>query len=145
MPQDARKKAALAAEVNMSKPPRDRTSFGSDVYFVTASCWQHRSLFQTDHMANLFIDTMLRYRREGKFLLKELGLNLEVWERGYVDHRIRNADDYARHVGYVHQNPVEAKIISRAEDYLYSSAQGRFELDSCPQELQSEETTMGVG
>ena len=53
----------------MSKPPRDRTSFGSNAHFVTA--WGHRSLFQTDRMARLFIDTLFHYRREGKFLLHE--------------------------------------------------------------------------
>lgn len=66
--QNARKIAASAAEVNMSKPPRDRTSFGSSVYFVTASTWGHRSLFQTERMAGLFIDTISHYRREQKFL-----------------------------------------------------------------------------
>jgi putative transposase len=55
----------------MSRPPHDRTSFGSNVYFVTASTWGHRSLFQTDRMARLFIDTLFHYRREGKFLLHE--------------------------------------------------------------------------
>ena len=47
---------------------------------------------------------------------KELGLNIEVWERGYIDHRIRDANDYARHVEYIRQNPLEAKIVVRAED-----------------------------
>ena len=46
----------------MSKPPCDHTSFGSDTYFVTASTWGHRSLFQTDRMARLFIDTLYHYR-----------------------------------------------------------------------------------
>jgi putative transposase len=159
----------------MSKPPRDRTSFGSNVYFVTAGTSGHRSLFQTDRMARLFIDTMFHYRREGRFLLhefvlmpthfhllltpsgvklervmqfikggfsyrakKELALNMEIWERGYIDHRIRDANDYVRHVEYIRQNPVEAKIVVRAEDYAYSSAGAGFELDFCPPELAGE-------
>jgi putative transposase len=161
----------------MSKPSRDRTSFGSNVYFVTASTWGHRSLFQTERMARLFIDTMFHYRRERKFLLhefvlmpthfhllltpsgvaleramqfikgglsyrtkKELALNIEVWERGYIDHRIRDANDYVRHVEYIRRNPVEAKIVVRAEDYIYSSASAGFELDPCPPELTRERT-----
>jgi putative transposase len=156
----------------MSKPPRDRTSFGTNVYFVTASTRGHRSLFQTERMARLFIDTMFHYRREGKLRLhefvvmpthfhllltpsgitleramqfikggfsyrtkKDLGLNMEVWERGYVDHRIRDGNDYARHVQYIRQNPVEAKIVTSAEDYLYSSAHEGFKLDCEPEEL----------
>jgi putative transposase len=69
---------------------------------------------------------------------KDLGLNIEVWERGYVDHRVRDANDYARHVKYIRQNPVEARIVSRAEVYAYSSARQGFELDPCPQGLKPE-------
>ena len=149
----------------MSKPPRDHTSFGSNTYFVTASTWSHRALFQTDRMARLFIDTLNRYRHERKFLAhefvvmpdhfhalltplgitlersmqlikggfsyrakKELELNLEIWERGYVDHRIRDANDYVGHVDYIWQNPVRAKLVSAPEDYQYSSANRKFDL-----------------
>jgi putative transposase len=110
----------------MAKPPRDYTSFGTNAYFVTASTWGHRSLFQTDRMAELFLDTLFHYRKEGKFLLhefvlmpdhfhlllspigipleravqfvkggfsyrakKELGIGMEIWERGYVEFETR--------------------------------------------------------
>jgi hypothetical protein len=52
-----------------------------------------------------------------------------------VDHRIRDADDYAKHAAYIRQNPVEARLVKRAEDYPYSSANVRAELDPCPQGL----------
>ena len=55
----------------MAKPPRDRTVDGWNVYFVTPSTWGHRSLFQTERMARLFVDTILHYRKEGKFSLHE--------------------------------------------------------------------------
>ena len=55
----------------MSKPPRDCTSFGTDVYFVTASTWGHRALLQTERIASLFIDTIFHYRDERKFLIHE--------------------------------------------------------------------------
>jgi hypothetical protein len=55
----------------MAKPPRDRTSLGTDVYFVTASAWGHRSLFQTDRMAQLFLDMLFHYRTQKKFLLHQ--------------------------------------------------------------------------
>ena len=42
----------------MSKPPRDHTSFGSDTYFITTTTWGGRSLFQTDRMALLLLDTL---------------------------------------------------------------------------------------
>ena len=156
----------------MSKPPSDRTSFGSDTYFVTASTWGRRSLFRTERMARFFIDTLYHYRGEHKFLIhefvvmpdhfhlllapleitlegamqlikggfsyrvkKELGLNIEIWERGYIDHRIRDANDYARHVEYTRLNPVRARIAVTMEEYPHSSAHPGFALDPCPQGL----------
>ena len=159
----------------MSKPPRDHTSFGTDTYFITTTTWGSRSLFQTDRMALLFLDTIFQYRRQQKFLLhefvvmpnhlhllltptgisieramqlikggfsyrvkKELGSTLEIWERGYVDHRIRDLADYDRHVTYIRQNPVEAQLASTEEEYPYSSACAGLERDPRPQGLKPE-------
>ena len=64
---------------------------------------------------------------------RELKYNREVWQKGYNDHRIRDADDYAKHVEYVWVNPVKAGIVERPEDYLYSSARLRNEVDPAPE------------
>jgi hypothetical protein len=66
---------------------------------------------------------------------KELGSNMEIWQKGFSDHRIRNAGDYLRHVDYIRQNPVRKKLCERAEEYPYSSAAISFELDPVPQGL----------
>ena len=59
----------------------------------------------------------------------------EIWERGYVDHRVRNASDYQHHKDYIHQNPCKAGLASQPEVYPYSSAFVGFELDPIPQWL----------
>ncbi len=66
---------------------------------------------------------------------KELGSNMEIWQKGFSDHRIRDAGDYLHHVSYVRENPVRKHLCERAEDYLYSSARAEFELDPVPQGL----------
>ena len=66
---------------------------------------------------------------------KELGSNMEVWQKGFSDHRIRDAEDYVRHVLYVRENPVRKRLCERAEDFPYSSAHAGFELDPVPQGL----------
>lgn len=162
----------LLSEQDISKPPPDRTSFGSNTFFITASSVGRISIFQTERMARLFIDTMYVYRRERKFLIhrfvvmpdhfhlllspldvdlpravqfikggfsyrarKQLGISYEIWQRGYVEHRIRDANDYCQHVEYIDQNPVRARCVTQAEEYSYSSAHPGFELDSCPEGL----------
>ena len=66
---------------------------------------------------------------------KELGSNMEVWQKGFQDHRIRDAADYDVHVNYIRQNPVRKQLCERAEGYPYSSAHVGFELDEVPQGL----------
>jgi putative transposase len=41
---------------------------------------------------------------------KDIGVNSELWERGYVDHRIRDGSDYERHREYIRQNPIKAGL-----------------------------------
>jgi len=69
---------------------------------------------------------------------KELGSSLEVWQKGFSDHRIRDASDYRIHQIYVQQNPVRRHLCERAEEYPYSSAKPGFELDPAPQGLKPE-------
>jgi putative transposase len=66
---------------------------------------------------------------------KELGSSLEVWQKGFSDHRIRDASDYRIHQIYVLQNPVRKHLSERAEDYPYSSARSAFDLDPVPRGL----------
>lgn len=77
---------------------------------------------------------------------KELGSNMEVWQKGFQDHRIRDAGDYAEHIRYIHENPVRRHLCEHAREYPYSSAHSGFELDAVPQGLkpQSLETSDGA-
>jgi putative transposase len=61
--------------------------------------------------------------------------SLGIWERGYVDHRIRDMRDYMSHRDYIHQNPVRRGLATLPEDFPYSSANPKFELDPLPQGL----------
>ncbi len=96
-----------------------------------------------DHFHLLMTPTEISVEKASQFIKggfsyrvkKELGLNCEVWERGYVDHRIRDANDYWRHVEYTRQNPVKARIALTMEEYSYSSSHTGFELDPCPRGL----------
>jgi putative transposase len=66
---------------------------------------------------------------------KELQSNLEVWQKGFSDHRIRDCGDYQKHVQYIFNNPIKRGLVSSPEEYLYSSIQRIFEKDPIPQRL----------
>jgi putative transposase len=76
---------------------------------------------------------------------KELRSNMEVWQKGFSDHRVRDSSDYRVHAIYIRQNPLRKHLCEQAERYPYSSASGRFELDDAPQGLKPTEEVESVG
>lgn len=124
-------------------------------------------------MAKLFVDVLLHYREEGRFLLheftllpdhfhllltpdsgisleramqfikggysfraaKELGFKGEVWQRGFTDHRVREARDFEAHRQYIWQNAVKRGLALKPEEYPYCSAFPGLPLDGPPVNL----------
>jgi putative transposase len=169
----------------MATPKRHGSHAGT--YFVTSRTWESRSLFVTEPMCKLFIDTLFHYRQDGAFTLhafvlmpdhfhilltpsqettlerdvqlikggsaRQIGLQrrlrFPVWQRGFSDHRIRNAADYNSHLVYIVQNPVRKKLAVNPSEYLWSSASGTYALDPFPQGLKplnevDEESSFGT-
>jgi putative transposase len=62
----------------------------------------------------------------------EFGRKKEVWQRGFTDHRIRDAHDFETHREYIHQNPVKRLLVLNASDFRYCSAFPGFKLDRWP-------------
>jgi putative transposase len=105
----------------------------------------HEFVFMPDHVhliltpaplvtlekAMQFIKGGFSYRAK-----KEMGLNFEIWQKGYNEHRIRNAEKFAQHVEYVWMNPVKAGLVERLEEFPYSSAQLKAEVDPAPLQFQ---------
>ncbi len=44
-----------------------------------------------------------------------------LWQKRYWEHTIRDDGDYARHVDYVHFNPVKHGLAANAADWRYST------------------------
>jgi putative transposase len=53
----------------MATPRRGNTGFST--YFITASTFQKHSLFQSDRMADLFLEVLFHYRSHQKYRLHE--------------------------------------------------------------------------
>jgi putative transposase len=44
-----------------------------------------------------------------------------VWQRRFWEHLIRNDDDYAAHLDYIHYNPVKHGFVAAAGDWPHST------------------------
>ena len=55
-----------------------------------------------------------------------------IWQRRFWEHTIRDEDDFARHVDYIHFNPVKHNYAERAQDWPFSSFHRMVRLDRYP-------------
>jgi putative transposase len=62
---------------------------------------------------------------------REIHFAFEIWQASFVNHRIRDAEDYKHHT-YIWENPVRAGLSDRPELFAWSSASLRLELDAPP-------------
>jgi putative transposase len=44
-----------------------------------------------------------------------------LWQRRFWEHTIRDEQDFARHVDYIHFNPVKHDLVTRVRDWPHSS------------------------
>ena len=102
----------------------------------------HEFVLMPDHF-HLLITPQTSLERAVQFIKggfshrvkKEFGSNTEVWQRGFSDHRIRDAQDYDLHIHYIHLNPVKRHLSETPSSYPYSSAYPGWKLDPIPQGL----------
>ena len=103
----------------------------------------HEFVVMPDHIHLLITPNGITLERALQFIKggyshrvgTELNSSAAVWQRGFTDHRIRDAEDYERHKLYLLQNPVRARLVESADEYPYSSAAPGFALDDVPQRL----------
>ena len=97
----------------------------------------HEFVIMPDHIHALITPTdAISLERAEQFIKGgfsfRLKSSLPVWQPSFTNHRIRDDEDCDRHREYIWSNPVRAGLVAKAEDYLYSSAAGKFKLDSPP-------------
>lgn len=66
---------------------------------------------------------------------RELGFRAPVWQKGFSEVRILDAEAFDRVRKYIRNNPVARQLVGEATEFPYSSAQPGFQLDPAPQGL----------
>jgi putative transposase len=57
-----------------------------------------------------------------------------IWQRRYWEHTIRDENDFARHVDYIHINPVKHGLVTRVRDWPFSSFHRMVKLGVYPED-----------
>ena len=65
-------------------------------------------------------------------LNQQRGHKIDLWHTGFHDWTIRDGSDWEAKAQYIRENPVKAGLVERAEDWPYSSANGKLNLDPMP-------------
>ena len=142
----------------MSKLPH-RTGPGR-TYFVSSATWERRELFRVPRVAELLVQRILACREKGAYLLHEfvvmpdhfhlliapgetysLEKAVQLIKGGFShefhDWTIRDDEDYAAKVRYIHLNAVEECLVERGEDWPFGSACGKYGLDAAPEKFKA--------
>ena len=67
------------------------------------------------------------------------------WQRRYWEHTLRNERDLARHVDYIHFNPVKHGHVTRVADWPHSSFRRMVALGIYPEEWAGDAKDQGAG
>ena len=62
-----------------------------------------------------------RWREIKKYVSHRANLESAVWQRRFWEHRIRDEEDWRRHLDYIHFNPVKHGLVTNAQDWPWSS------------------------
>ncbi len=63
------------------------------------------------------------------------GTRMEIWQIGFHEWSVREAEDYLSKVAYIRMNPVRARLVERPEDWAFGSASGKFAMDPPPEKF----------
>ena len=75
---------------------------------------------------------------------KLLGVHSAIWQKSFVDRRVRDSVELERYTAYIHQNPVKAELAETADEYRYSSLNPAFAVDELPQRLKPSSDSTAV-
>jgi len=90
-------------------------------YHQTGKWWIRLFLVMPDHIhAILAFDRSVRMSDVvaawKRYISRKIGV---VWQRDFVDHRLRKDESLEEKAFYIRQNPVRAGLIGKAEDWPY--------------------------
>lgn len=105
----------------------------------------HEFVLMPDHFHLIITPVDIPLERAAQFVKggfsfragRELSSACEIWQKGFTDHRIRDATDYERCREYIVMNPVRAKLCVEAGQYPFSSPGAGWVLDDVPQRLKA--------
>ncbi|ABD89607.1 REP-associated tyrosine transposase [Rhodopseudomonas palustris] len=66
-----------------------------------------------------------------------------IWQRRFWEHLIRDEADYARHIEYCYINPMKHQLVSRVQDWPYSSFHRDVQRGLIPPDWAGEATAEG--
>jgi putative transposase len=75
---------------------------------------------------------------------KLLGGRTPIWQKSFLDRRVRDATECEKCRDYIHQNPVRAGLVNRNDEFVYSSMNPKFEMDELPQRLKPAERSASI-
>jgi len=73
-------------------------------------------------------------------LARRAGKELPLWQKRYYDRNVRDYEEFAEKLRYIHRNPVKRGLCANPEDWRWSSFRHYLTGEDCGVEIESEWT-----
>src|SRR3954463_12465915 len=90
------------------------------------------------HFSSALIETSMELKRRPNG-------SLALWQRRFWEYTIRDEGDFARHVDYIHFNPVKHGLVTRVRDWPHSSFHAYVRQGQLPEDWAGDVSRGGVG
>ena len=116
-PLNPAERSVILRQLVQQRADRDFLVFG---YVVMPT---HVHLLLTPDRTGL-VDTMHRLKRfSGQKIKTQRRIDAPIWQPRFFDFVLRRVGDFWEKLDYMHENPVEARLVARSVDWRWSSAQ----------------------
>ncbi|MBX9648250.1 MAG: hypothetical protein K2X57_14485 [Xanthobacteraceae bacterium] len=92
------------------------------------------SFFFTVNLADRRLSLLTECIDDLRTAFRETRQHHLFWQRRYWEHTIRDEKDFARHIDYVHINPLKHGLAKRVRDWPYSSFHRMVKLGVYPED-----------
>jgi len=123
----------LTTSITYERRPIFRAPQTAELFLETLQHYRHAGHYKLhafvvmpDHVHLLITPQAITLERAMQLIKggfsHQLKSKLPVWQKGFNDHRCRDADDFIARKNYIHQNPVRAHLVIEPWQYRFSSA-----------------------
>src|SRR6266478_6545843 len=112
----------------------------NQLHFITFSCYKRQPFLLTNEPATGTLATFLQILKQLTSRQLKSTNQKQLWQRRYYDFNVSSPEKFTEKLQYIHRNPVKRGLVTKPEDYCWSSFNHYATGEPGPVEIESQWT-----